>query len=119
MELYETIKTVLGLLPIIFIFIVFVFVKNLKWSYRYPIVMMSGWIIIFLSVLAMQEYSIQYAPTEKIAEKVANSDGAAVAFSYLFGWAYALALMLIMDVSHKTYLYLSRKVFSSEKSYNE
>ncbi|AKF24992.1 hypothetical protein YH65_05990 [Sulfurovum lithotrophicum] len=119
MELYEITKIILGLLPIIFIFIVFIVVKNFIWSYRYPIVMISGWIVIFFSALAMQEYSIYYAPTEKIAEEVANSDGAAVAFSYLFGWVYALVLMFIMDVSHKAYLYFLRKVFSSKKSYNQ
>jgi len=109
MEQYKIIQAILGLLPIFFIFIVFVFVKNFKWSYRYPIVVIFGWVVILFSTIVLQEYSFYYAPTEKIAEEVANSDGAPVAFSYVFGWVYALVLMLVMDITHKTYLYLSRK----------
>ena len=108
---YEMIKTILGLLPILFVFIVFIFVKDLKWSYRYPIVIILGWIVIFLSTILLSQYAIDYAPTQEIAEEAAMNDGAPVAFSYLFGWIYALFLMLIIDATNKTYLYLSKKYF--------
>jgi len=45
----------------------------------------------------------------EIKHEVAMYDGAPLAFSYLFGWVYALILMLIMDGLHKLYLFLFKK----------
>jgi len=111
MEQYETIKTALGWLPILSIFMVFIFVRNLKWQYRYLIAVLLGWAIVFISTKLILDYSFHYAPTQEIALDVAMSDGAPVAFSSIFGWVYALILMLIFDAIHKGYLYLSRKLF--------
>lgn len=110
MEQYETIKTALGWLPILSIFMVFIFARNLKWQYRYPITVILGWGIVFVSTVLIWDYSFNCAPTQEIAHEVAMSDGAPVAFSYVFGWVYALILMLIFDAIHKGYLYLSRKL---------
>jgi len=109
MESYEIIKTVLSWLPILLILILFIFVRNGKWQYRYPIVVIVGWAIVFLSTLIILRYSFDYAPTEEIKEVVATQDGAPEAFSFLFGWVYALILMLIMDGLHKLYLFLFRR----------
>lgn len=109
MEQYEIIKTALGWMPILIILILFIFVRNVKWQYRYPIVVIIGWVIVFLSTLIILRYSFDYAPNEEIKEVVATQDGAPIAFSYLFGWVYALILMLIMDGLHKLYLFLFRR----------
>ena len=111
MEEYEMMKTVLNLLPILSIFIVFIFVRNLKWHYRYFITVLLGWIIVAASVTLFWDYSFNYAPAQEIQHQVAMKDGAPVAFSHIFGWVYALILMLIFDTIHKGYLYLSRKLF--------
>ncbi len=109
MQQYEIIKTTLAVLPILSIFIIFMFVKNLKWAYRYPIVVIGGWVIVFLSTMLFLHYSFNYAPTKEIQQQVSMSDGAPVAFSYIFGWVYALLLMLLLDGIHKLYLYLFKK----------
>ncbi len=109
MEQYEIIKTILRLLPILSIFIVFIFVRNLKWYYRYLITVLLGWIIVFVSVALFWDYSFNYAPTQEIRHQVGMKDGAPVAFSSIFGWVYALILMLIMDGVHKSYLHLSKR----------
>ena len=111
MEQYEIIKTILRLLPILSIYIVFIFVRNLKWQYRYSIVTIVGWVIVFISTKLIWDYSFHYAPTQEISHEVAMDDGAPIAFSSIFGWVYALILMLIFDTIHKGYLYLSRKLF--------
>ena len=109
MQQYEIIKTALSLLPILSIFIVFIFVRNLKWQYRYPIVVILGWVIVFVSVGLFWDYSFNYAPTQEIQQQVVMNDGAPTAFSFIFGWVYALILMLIMDGLHKLYLFLLLK----------
>jgi len=109
MQQYEIITTIPAILPILSILIIFMFVKNLKWTYRYPIVVIGGWVIVFLSTILFWHYSFNYAPTKEIQQQVAMSDGAPVAFSYIFGWVYALLLMVVMDVLHKLYVYLVGK----------
>lgn len=109
MEQYEIIKTVLRLLPILSIFIVFIFVRNLKWQYRYLIAVLLGWDMVFVSVALFWDYSFNYAPTQEIQHQVGMGDGAKIASSFMFGQVYALILMLIMDGLHKLYLYLFSK----------
>lgn len=109
MQQYEIITTILAVLPILSLLIIFMFVKNLKWTYRYPIVVIGGWVIVFLSTILFWHYSFNYAPTKEIQQQIAMSDGAPVAFSYIFGWVYALILMLIMDSIYKSYVYLLKK----------
>ncbi len=110
MEQYEIIRTALRLLPIVSILIVFVFVKNLKWYYRYLITVLLGWIIVFVSVALFWDYSFNYAPTQEMQHQAGMEDGAKIASSFMFGWVYALILMLIFDIVHKSYLYLSKNI---------
>jgi len=109
MEQYEIIKVILRLLPIFSIFIIFIFVRNLKWYYRYVIAVLLGWIIVFGSVVLFWNYSFHYAPSPEIQQQVAMKDGAPIAFSFVFGWIYAFILIFIMDALYKLYLYLAKK----------
>ena len=111
MEQYEIIKTILRLLPITLIFIVFIFVKNKNWYFRYPIVILLGWVIVFLSVQFFWSYSFNYAPTEEIKHQVGMKDGAPAVGSLFFGWIYALVLMIAYDIIYKIYLYLLQRFF--------
>lgn len=119
MEQYEIIKTILRLLPPVLIFIVFIFVKNKNWYFRYPTVILLGWVIVSLSANFFWSYSFDYAPTEEIKHQVGMKDGAPLLTSLLFGWIYAFVLMIVYDIIYRIYLYLSQRLFSTPNKNEE
>ncbi len=67
-----------------------------------------GWMVFIVSVGLVNYYSFRYAPTKELMEVAANGDGATNAFAVVFGWLYALIVLLLMEVGRRMLFYLKR-----------
>jgi uncharacterized membrane protein len=86
--------------------ILYYYARNLKWQIRYPVMILAGWMIFIVSVILLNDFAFHYAPTKELMEAAANGDGAANAFAIVFGWVYALVVLLVFEVGRKVVVYL-------------
>ncbi len=88
--------------------IIYYFARNIKWHSRYPLMIIVGWISFVVFVLILNYFAYKYAPTKELMETAVNGDGAANAFAVVFGWLYALIVLLLMEFVRKMIFYLKR-----------
>lgn len=67
-----------------------------------------GWMVFVVFIGLVNYYAFRYAPTKELMEIAANGDGAANAFAVVFGWLYALIVLLMMEFIRKIIFYLKR-----------
>ena len=94
---YEALLDTLAFLPLVLIALLYQSAKNLTWHYRYLIVMILGWELLFADTLLINDLAITYAPSPRLREHAASEDGASTAFVYLFGWVIPLVVTLLFD----------------------
>jgi len=95
---YETVLDTIAFLPLICIILLYLFTRKLVWHYRYTLLILLGWGVLFAAVLLIQYLAIAYAPSPRLQEHAASEDGASAAFVYLFGWIVPLLVTLILDL---------------------
>ena len=105
---YNAIINILLLMPFIIITVLYFFMKNKSWKIRYPVIILSGWVIFLIFVTALTTYQVRYAPTKELMEIAANGDGATRAFTFLFGWIYALIFLLLLEIMNKTIFFIRK-----------
>ena len=97
-------------MPFILITLLYSFLKNRSWKVRYPVMIFSGWAIFLVFVIALNAYSVDYAPTAELRAKALSGDGAKNAFALFFGWIYSLIFLLFLESVYKIISYI-RKYF--------
>jgi hypothetical protein len=93
-------------MPFILITLLYSFLKNRSWKVRYPIIILSGWAIFLMFVIALNTYLVDYAPTAELKAKAISGDGAKNAFALFFGWIYALIFLLFLESIYKIISYI-------------
>ena len=106
--LYHTIIDSLLVVPFALTTAIYYFAQNLKWQLRYPLMIFSGWLVFVASIVLLNYYAFKYAPTKELMDAAANGDGAANAFAVVFGWVYALVVLLVLEVGRKVVLFFKR-----------
>lgn len=71
---------------------------KLKWSIRIPMATLLGWPVVAIGTAIFWRVLFDSARTPAEMEYVAAHDGAPVAFAALFGWAYALVVVLAVEL---------------------
>ena len=95
---YETVLSTIAFLPLMIIVVLYLLTKKFTWQYRYTLIILLGWGVLFADVLLIQHLAINYAPSPRLREHAASEDGASTAFVYLFGWILPLIITLILDL---------------------
>ena len=106
--IYQSIAHILIAIPFIVIGIAYYYAKNIKWQIRYPMMILFGWMVFVVFVVLLNYYSFHYAPTKELMETAANGDGAANAFAVIFGWLYALIVLLFLELANKILFYIRK-----------
>jgi len=100
---YEAVSILLLFVPFALITILYFFLRNLRLSHRYTLMLFFGWIILFLDVQLLSWFAFYYAPTDTMKEEITLHDGASGVFVLLFGWSVPLVLTIILDFVHVLY----------------
>ena len=108
LALYQSIAYILIAIPFVVIAIAYYYAKNIKWQIRYPLMILFGWMVFVVFVVLLNYYSFYYAPTQELMEAAANGDGAANAFAVVFGWLYALIVLLFLELANKILFYIRK-----------
>ena len=108
MSQYEIIQNLIRLMPILLILCIFVLLIRHRWYWRLSIIAVSGWLIVASSTMLYWWYAIEYAPSQEIQFELAKKDGAPRLFGTLFGWAFALVYLAVLELIHGLYLLGSR-----------
>jgi len=106
---YHVISSFLGFTPIILIFLLYYFNRKKQSPTKDLIMILVGWLIIFLSTQLLWNYLSLYSPQSE-REDILLSDGAPRAFSLIFGWVYALLLLGLFRISDRTIQWLKKKI---------
>jgi len=95
---YESVLNTLAFVPLIGIVLLYLYAIRLTWAYRYTLIILLGWGLLFADVLLMQHLAVTYAPSARLREHAASEDGASTVFVYLFGWIVPLVATLLLDM---------------------
>ena len=98
MDHYELIKNVIRITPILLMVGSYIYFLKLKWYKRFAPMFLIGWCVIAVSTWVFWSYSFNYAPSHEIQAAVALKDGAPRLFGVMFGWAYGLVILLLLEL---------------------
>lgn len=105
---YEITLDILAFLPLLFIMLTYLCVQKLGWIYRYMVMVLLGWGLLFADVLLIQHLAATYAPSARLREHAASEDGASTVFFYLFGWVIPLAITLTLDMIRRLWRFFRK-----------
>ena len=93
-----------------FVVLLAVALGDLKWSVRIPLAALLGWPVVAIATALFWRVLFDSARTPAEVESVAAHDGGPVTFAALFGWVYALVIVLEVEVVRALVRHVGRKV---------
>ncbi len=103
MEIYELIKNIIRVMPLLCLVVVYIYILKNRWYRRVGIMFFAGWFFVASSTCIFWWYCFNYAPNDEIREYVAQKDGAPRLFGTLFGWVFGLILLFILEFTNLLY----------------
>ena len=77
---------------------------------RYPVVLLAGWIGLYLCVVLYWNVSVGYATSEVSAADLASRDGAPTAAALLFGWIFVALYMPMIEAGRMFFVLIGRRL---------